>query len=156
MDDHAIILKISQNMNKILDKDPPVIGILTKSVEEEERPFIGYRELIEPKYLFILQNAAVIPISLYSSEAEMEEIMGKINGLCLPGGYSNIWKLSRTNKVESDYTKAGRKLLGNICPTNSMNYNACQKHKIYIAKLLVLTTHYVKTIIVVQNIIRKV
>jgi len=105
-----IITKMNSNLSA--SKPIPVIGILTKSVLEEERPITDFREIIEPKYLFLLQDAIVIPISLYFSDAEMLSILKKVNGVCLPGGHTNIWtSTTGLDKRESEYTKAGKRLI---------------------------------------------
>jgi len=98
-------------MKSLLKKPSPVIGILTKSVKDEGVSPKGYKEIIEPKYLNILRESIVIPISLYTPYRDMKNIMGKINGLCLPGGFSNIWRIEGDKRIESDYTKAANILL---------------------------------------------
>ncbi len=102
---------MKEHLAREIGVDVPVIGILTKSVREEEVPVADYREVIEPKYLFLLQDCLVVPISLYSTPEEMRAMLKKVNGLCLPGGHTNIWNTVGSRKEESDYTKAGRKLI---------------------------------------------
>eukprot|EP00826_Nyctotherus_ovalis_P005065 TRINITY_DN11136_c0_g1_i1.p1 TRINITY_DN11136_c0_g1~~TRINITY_DN11136_c0_g1_i1.p1 ORF type:complete len:318 (-),score=42.74 TRINITY_DN11136_c0_g1_i1:118-1071(-) len=111
MRDLKEIAKLTRSMKSLLNKPSPVIGILTKSARDEGAFLKGYREIIEPKYLHILRDALVLPISLYASRSEMEETMRKTNGLCLPGGFSNIWRVEEGKKAESDYAKAGNALL---------------------------------------------
>ena len=124
--DNEALLKISAKMNNTFNNpydDVPVIGILTKSVSEENSPGLSFREIIEPKYLFLLQDAIVIPISLYLPPEKMKEALLQVNGLCLPGGSSNIWTLNGDTKQESDYTKAGRQLLKLAAEINNENIN---------------------------------
>ena len=112
--DEAALNRITKKMNAILDsndKDVPVIGILTKATAEENCYYPPHKEILEPKYLFLLQDAIVVPISLYTPPEKMREELLKVNGLCLPGGASNVWVLNDGYKQESDYTKAGQQLL---------------------------------------------
>lgn len=112
--DEDALNKILAKMNATLDGDTkhvPVIGVLTKSAVTEVREPLQCKEVVEPKCLFLLQDAIVIPISLYTPPEKMKEELLKVNGLYLPGGDTNVWVDKDGVKQESDYTKAARALL---------------------------------------------
>ncbi len=122
--DESVLAAIVSKTNRLISNSaasPPVIGILTKSVREEERPIKDYSEIVEPKYLLLLQDAVVVPISLYSTREELRDILSRVNGVCLPGGHTNVWKSEHGNLVETDYTKAGRQIIDLVLEQNSAN-----------------------------------
>lgn len=112
--DEEALTKITSKMKAALNteaNDVPVIGVLTKSAATEIHEPLPCKEVVEPKCLFLLQDAIVVPISLHTPPEKMKEELLKVNGLYLPGGDTNVWVDKNGVKQESDYTKAARALL---------------------------------------------
>lgn len=72
----------------------PVIGIMSQPATSETASCGGKCEYIAASYVkFVeLAGARAVPVSYYSTDAEIDDVMSKVNGVLFPGGGASLPK----------------------------------------------------------------
>ena len=82
----------------------PVIGILTQPNQDDT-----IKHFIVSSYVQFIQEGGgrVIPIRYNLPKAKLEELVGTLNGILIPGGSAKIYDEENTNKDHIEWTKFG-------------------------------------------------
>jgi len=111
----SISLLISLIFNCSQANDAPMIGILTKPLNEEYEDIkTDYSEVIESKYVHFIEGGGgrVVPISYKWDSNKIREVMSKLNGVLFTGGATELTIFENDVPVDlTEYSKGAKRVM---------------------------------------------